>query len=327
MSTDVITLPERGALTPEIMEKVLLGGDLSKLTPSERVNYYRATCESLGLNPLTHPFDYLQLNGKLTLYARRECTEQLRSLRKISIAIVSREVVEGVYVVVSRAITPDGRTDESIGAVPIDTLKGEARANGIMKAETKSKRRVTLSIAGLAALDDSEVDSIRGAARMTVDYETGEIHEPGSQAAADTVAQRTIAELEKGRDYREIKRDADALSPDLSEKLQQSNEAVKPGNGQKKPFTIGASCEEFAKLKALGLENLGPAWTSEYYRILSLYNVRHANELKSSKPARECYRTLAAAYDSLLKLKQSDRDDGSDMPSSSTWSEEVEAGR
>ena len=36
-----------------IMERVIIAGDLSKLAPQERVSYYRATCESLGLNPLT----------------------------------------------------------------------------------------------------------------------------------------------------------------------------------------------------------------------------------------------------------------------------------
>jgi hypothetical protein len=36
-------------------------------------------------------------------------------------------------------------------------------ANALMKAETKSKRRVTLSICGLGFLDETEADSIPGA--------------------------------------------------------------------------------------------------------------------------------------------------------------------
>ena len=51
----------------EITESVLLGGDLSKLTAAQRVSYYKSVCESLGVNYLTKPFDYIQLNGKLTL--------------------------------------------------------------------------------------------------------------------------------------------------------------------------------------------------------------------------------------------------------------------
>lgn len=145
------------------IEQVLIGGDLKALTPEQRVCYYNKTCESLGLNPLTRPFDYLNLNGKTVLYARKDCTEQLRSNRKVSITIVAREVVEGCYVVTAKANDADGRTDESIGAVPIDKMQGEARANAMMKAETKAKRRVTLSFCGLGMLDETEVESIPGA--------------------------------------------------------------------------------------------------------------------------------------------------------------------
>jgi hypothetical protein len=42
-------------------------------------------------------------------------------------------------------------------------VKGEFRANLIMKAVTKAKRRVTLSICGLGFLDESEVESIADA--------------------------------------------------------------------------------------------------------------------------------------------------------------------
>lgn len=147
-------------LSQAIQETVLLGGDLSQLAPQERLAYYSNVCASLGLNPLTRPFEYIVLNGKMALYARKDCTEQLRSNKKISVSIVARESVEGTYVVTARATMPDGRADESIGAVSIDGLKGEARANALMKAETKAKRRVTLSIAGLGMLDETEVETI-----------------------------------------------------------------------------------------------------------------------------------------------------------------------
>ena len=53
------------------LEQVLVNGNLSSLTPDQRVSYYNQTCESLGLNPMTKPFEYITLNGKLTLYAKR----------------------------------------------------------------------------------------------------------------------------------------------------------------------------------------------------------------------------------------------------------------
>lgn len=143
--------------TPE--ELALVQGNLAGLTPEQRVNYYRMTCESLGLNPLTRPFDYISLNGKLTLYAKKDAADQLRSLRKVSIQIVARESIEGVYMVTARATMPDGRTDESIGAGALPKDPAE-RANAIMRAETKAKRRVTLSICGLGMLDETELDTI-----------------------------------------------------------------------------------------------------------------------------------------------------------------------
>ena len=48
----------------------------------------------------------------------------------------------------------------STGAVPIAGLKGEEFANALMKAETKAKRRATLSICGLGVLDETEVETI-----------------------------------------------------------------------------------------------------------------------------------------------------------------------
>jgi hypothetical protein len=78
----------------------------------------------------------------------------------VAIVIVTREKLEDVYVVTARATLPTGRTDESVGAVTIAGLKGEALANAYMKCETKAKRRVTLSIVGLGMLDETELETI-----------------------------------------------------------------------------------------------------------------------------------------------------------------------
>jgi hypothetical protein len=160
----------RQAIDPLVVEHVLIKGDLKLLTPPQKVAYYKSVCESLGLNPLTQPFAYIVLNGKETLYAKRDAAEQLRKIHDISIdpkAFV-REVIEGVYVVTAAASMPSGRTDVSTGAVAIDGLKGEARANAMLKAETKAKRRVTLSICGLGMLDETETDSIPNAVASVV---------------------------------------------------------------------------------------------------------------------------------------------------------------
>ena len=154
-----------------VLEQVIVKGDLSKLTEAERISYYAKVCESVGLNPFTRPFEYLTLNGKMILYARKDCTEQLRARDGVSIVELHREVAEGVYLVTAHARNKDGREDLAIGAVNIEGLKGEAKANAMMKAETKAKRRVTLSICGLGMLDETEVESIpsAGPSRITTE--------------------------------------------------------------------------------------------------------------------------------------------------------------
>jgi hypothetical protein len=191
--TDTALAPVNGA---DIIERVVIAGDLSKLAPAERVDYYRRTCESLGLNPLTKPFDYINLNGKLTLYARRDCTDQLRKIHRISVSIAARELSGDVYIVTARATTPDYRADESIGAVNIKGLSGEALANAYMKCETKAKRRVTLSIVGLGWLDETEVSTVPDA-RPVVVTDGGEILPAlPAKPAPPVVLGVTSAELE-----------------------------------------------------------------------------------------------------------------------------------
>lgn len=142
----------------ELISAVIINGDLSKLSAQQRVEYYNGYCERLGLDPYTKPFDLLRLNGREILYCTRSGAQQLNKLHNVSHAITSRDTNQdaGVYLVTSRACLPDGRCTESIGAVNIAGLKGEAYANAIMKAETKAKRRATLDLLGLGVLDETE---------------------------------------------------------------------------------------------------------------------------------------------------------------------------
>lgn len=161
MTTSLAVQPVASS-PPDIraIESVLIGGDLAKLTPEQRVSYYNHLCESLGLNPMTQPFAYITLNGKLRLYALKDATEQLRKIHGVSITEMTSQRLEDVFVVTVKAQDKTGRTDAATGAVPVGSLKGESLANALMKAETKAKRRATLSIVGLGMLDETEVESI-----------------------------------------------------------------------------------------------------------------------------------------------------------------------
>lgn len=161
-----MTVPAKTGAAGDIMESVLLKGDIARLTPDERVRYYGEVCRSMGLNPLTKPFEFIILNGKLQLYALRACTDQLRKINGISLEIVSRDIADDVLTVHVRARDNSGRSDEDLGAVSFPpTLKGEARANAELKAVTKAKRRATLSICGLGWLDETEIEDIPAAAK------------------------------------------------------------------------------------------------------------------------------------------------------------------
>lgn len=159
LTTDIV-------LDPQAVESLMLEGDLSKLTSAQRVQYYAATCDRVGLDPIARPFDYLRLNGKLTLYANKSCAEQLRCLHNVSLFDLQTNVVEDIFIATISAKTPDGRTDSDSGAVPVSGLKGERLANAMLKGVTKAKRRVTLSLVGLGMLDETEVASIEDAVRV-----------------------------------------------------------------------------------------------------------------------------------------------------------------
>ncbi|HIC5268677.1 TPA: hypothetical protein ACW5F7_001531 [Campylobacter coli] len=165
-------------------ELALVKGDLSKLSDVERASYVKNLCESLGLNMLTKPFEYIVLNGKLTLYANKSATDQLRQIRKVSITKTEVAQVGDIYMVTAYAATPDGRTDCDTGALNIKNLGGDNLANAIMKAITKAKRRVTLSICGLGMLDESELEIIKeiwGSDEKAIENKAKEIKALGAE--------------------------------------------------------------------------------------------------------------------------------------------------
>lgn len=144
----------------EKLKHALILGDLSRLSPQEKVQYYNKTCESLGLNPLTKPFAYIRLQGKETLYATKNATDQLRKVYGVSIVDCDQKIQGELLLVTVKAQDRNGKTDVDVGALPVGHLKGDSLANAIMKTVTKAKRRVTLSICGLGMLDETELETI-----------------------------------------------------------------------------------------------------------------------------------------------------------------------
>jgi hypothetical protein len=146
-------------LSDEVLSKLLLSGDITGLSEYERVLYYKAVCERVGLDPSTQPFTILNLKKKKAgggyeprtiLYLNAGGAQQLNKLYKVSHSLTDERLSKNLYRVFYRASLPDGRYTDSCGAVAIDGLEGEDLANAVMRAESKSKRRSTLDLLGLS---------------------------------------------------------------------------------------------------------------------------------------------------------------------------------
>lgn len=172
--------PPKEPLSPgSQLERVLIVGDLSQLSPDERIDYYRRICESLSLNALTVPFQYILFKQfddgpeKLSLYATKNCAEQLRKIHGVSVIPPLRRTIDAdrkIVMVEADLRDRHGKTDTATGAVSLrkwdkrnsqwSEMSNAEYCNAIMKCETKAKRRGTLSICGLSALDESELDTM-----------------------------------------------------------------------------------------------------------------------------------------------------------------------
>lgn len=157
------------------IDDLLQKGDFSGLTMRERSLFCYHLARKLGLDPLTKPFDFIVLNNKLTLYANRACSDQLRRIHRITSGIIYEGPLligdvkrDDVYVVKVRLMemSPDGqqvlRQEEAIGCISLLNKTGEEAANTIMKCHTKALRRGTLAFCGLGMPDESELSSIPG---------------------------------------------------------------------------------------------------------------------------------------------------------------------
>lgn len=192
--TAVATRPQPSV--GEVVEQALVKGDFSKLTTEQRLGYVKQLCESLGLNFLTRPFDFFtdKKSGKMTLYARKDCTDQLRKIHGVTLEVAGRDVVfvDCLLVQVRATITHNKakRHDEDIGVVCLAGLKGDDKANALMKAVTKAKRRVTLSICGLGGIpDESELEDVAAAEMPRV-----EVHATPAQSRQQPAAPATLSE-------------------------------------------------------------------------------------------------------------------------------------
>jgi hypothetical protein len=196
---------------------------------------------------------------------------------------------------------PSDRTDESIGAVPLDGLNGVDRANAMMKAETKAKRRVTLAICGLSVLDETEVETVRGATVAQVDHSTGAIVS-GTKEAAQAVCQAKLAEINQRRalppadgtvTYEPIKEE-----PSLEHQLRESIKQVDARNARRGKSKGRADRSQLLEaFKSLAQRYRAIGMAARYCEVLGYYHVEDVDEFsdteQGSVEARTCYRVMS----------------------------------
>ena len=156
---------------------ILNGGDLSALSVAQRDASCEARAKDLGLNPIGGPIQcmlttYQEQNPvtnkwekkhKLIAYATKGATDQLRTIHGVKIVRAEVNLSADMATVTVEGVLPDGRNDVEVGAVALadgagTPLSPSLRANAVMKAMTKAKRRLTLSIIGAGLTDESELD-------------------------------------------------------------------------------------------------------------------------------------------------------------------------
>lgn len=171
------------------IQAALASNDYSKLTDQERAVLLNKTCESMGLNPLGQPFGFFKMkDGKVSLYAKRACSDQLGKIHGLSIIECGESFNEKtrILTVKVKMRDRDGRESMNRGDVFISpSLAGEDLANAYMRCHTKAVRRCTLAMCGLGFLDETEVEDIRQPQKLL----------PGKSTAISFASQAQKADL------------------------------------------------------------------------------------------------------------------------------------
>lgn len=141
--------------------KAVSGGDFASFTDKQKLQVYHAKCKAAGLDPSAQPFQFIPLQGKLTLYCTKGGAEQLSAKHGIRVEILSQVTENGIRTVTVRAIARDGRQTDEVGCVSLGNASGDQLCNLYMKCITKAKRRAVLSICGLGMIDETELETIK----------------------------------------------------------------------------------------------------------------------------------------------------------------------
>ncbi len=175
-------------MTNSIAQKAAMSGNLRALTSDEQWQYYLAMCDHLGLDPVSRPFDWIDQEGKLSLYPNANCAAQLAQKGEISFPEYATEMIGEVFVYRVRATSNDERELWATGAVPVGRTALET-ARAIKKAETQARRRAVFALGGLALTEAEEMYEVGARSYVPDDAieQSVDAEAPGAEKAEKAV--------------------------------------------------------------------------------------------------------------------------------------------
>lgn len=169
MSTDVITTSSNAMavnMQSASVREYFRSGNVAQLNEHEKDFVLAKLCERYGLDPILRPFDLISFQGGQKFYMTASATNQLANAKGLSREVVSLDIVEDKMMAkcTVKVSDPTGRTEVANGFIAISKflaptkadpvpkrvlLDGDDLANALLKLETKTKRRATLSFFGV----------------------------------------------------------------------------------------------------------------------------------------------------------------------------------
>lgn len=167
VGSETAPVPTVESLTEKLLEKK----DFSGLTPPERAVLLLELCRKHALDPLSKPFGFLTVDGRVLLYAFKAASDGISKARGLTVLSKETQDLGGgamIYTVwvadqdYLKSGGTSGRKRCDVGVVPAG-LQGIALANAHKKAMTQALRRAILGLEAPGFLDESETEDIPGA--------------------------------------------------------------------------------------------------------------------------------------------------------------------
>jgi hypothetical protein len=142
------------------VDAALMRGDVTKLSPADRVRLLRRLAEESQLAwGAAPPITLVSAQGKLVPYITKGGADQLAQVRGASIeGLEAEDDPSGIVTYTAHVIDRDGRRNVDVGSCEYDTTRPATRARARMVAATRARRRALLGLlgSGFAWLQEAE---------------------------------------------------------------------------------------------------------------------------------------------------------------------------